>query len=173
MNETREQKYARILRRRHVKDLFASGHTIDEISKALNAAEHVVRRDIAALRRESAKRRPWGDPLSCAASFIEAAEDSLQKVRAAQGEAEPTSTAYVNLVKLEWAMLIKFIEMTAGRQPRVNENREDNHDAENLSNCSTEELIRRGKELGINLDSLVQRGGIADSACGENLEDAA
>ena len=159
MNQRKKTKHARKedtkrrtqdrrrARRRQVRSLLAKGKTIEEIAGELHVGEQTVYRDISALRRAAARRKPWGDPAACAAGFIEAAEAALQKVRAAQQEAEANSTLYHHLVKLEWAMLVKFIEMTGPLGKKKSEGM-DNED-ERYAKRTTEELLLEAKDLGI------------------------
>ena len=139
-------------RRRQVADLLRCGRTIAEIAGELGVQERTVRRDLKELRRAAARRDPWGDPPACAAAFIEDAELALQKVRAAQQpQAKEPNTLYLNLVKLEWAMLVKFIEMTEKLNGTQNEvsNHEDEDDP--YANYSDEELIKEGRRLGVDV----------------------
>ncbi len=143
-------RLARRTRRRTVAGLVAKGRTIGEIARELKTAEDTVCRDLKALRAAAAARRPWDDPAACAAGFIEAAEDALQKVRAAQHEADPASTLYLNLVKLEWTMLIKFIEMTAAPKYAANLTRETDDD-QDFTTLTNEQLLQKGREFGLDV----------------------
>ena len=163
------------LRRRSVSRLLREGRTIEEVMQLLNVPEHVVRRDIKALRAASERREPWAERAACAAAFIEDAEAALQKVRAAQADCDNANT-HMNLVKLEWAMLIKFIELTAGPKALGTATQEKANDE--LSNCTNEELIQRGKELGVDVTAFeraLDAAGEVDeiSADAGDLEEAA
>ena len=149
--EKMDLRKVRLLRRKSVSKLLRDGRTIEEIAQSLGASERTVRRDMRALRAASAKRRPWDDRPACAAAFIEEAEAALQKVRAAQVEADNANT-HMNLVKLEWAMLIKFIELTAGPKAIGAVKQEKSQDDE-FNQCTNEELIQRGRELGVDVGS--------------------
>jgi len=147
-DERINQRKAMVLRRRSVSKLVREGRSVEEIARSLNVPEHVVRRDIRALRAASARHDPWGNRAACAAAFIEDAEAALQKVRAAQADCDNANT-HMNLVKLEWGMLIKFIELTAG--PKALGQNQEKTENDEFTNCSNEELIRRGKELGVDV----------------------
>ena len=136
-------------RRRKVARMLASGKSTREIACDLNVMEDTVRRDIKELRRQAAERRPWQHPTACAAAFIEAAETALQKVRAAQNQSEHDTTIYHNLVKLEWTMLIKFIEMSS--QQATAKTEVQNNENEDLSNYTNEQLLQKARELGIDV----------------------
>lgn len=148
-------------RRREVADDVAAGKTVKKIANELGVTEAMVRRDIKALRRAAAKRDPWGERTGCAATFIEDAEAALQKTRAAQGGVKHDSTIYLNLVKLEWAMLIKFIELT-GQHGKKKSEATDN-EREDESKYSNEELLQKAKELGIDITPFEQALRAAES----------
>jgi len=135
--------------------MLAEGKSIEAAATELKVSEELVRRDIHALRRAAAERDPWGEPAACNAAFIEAAENALQKVRTAQGEVKHDSTAYLNFVKLEWAMLLRFIELTSngGRQGRLatKESEVLSDEDEPLRNYTNDELLQKARELGIDV----------------------
>ena len=155
-------------RRRRVAQLLAGGKTLAEIAAALRSNEATIRRDIRALRRAAAEREPWGDPAGCNAAFIEAAENALQKIRGAQGEVKAGSTAYHNLVKLEWQVLIKFIDMTTRAVKPTSESTlgED----EDLSGYTNEELLQKARELGIDVTGFEQALCPAQPAAGPETQ---
>ncbi len=143
------------VRRRKLTTLLAAGKTAAAAARELNVNENLVRRDIRALRRDAARRKPWADPAACSAAFIEAAEEALQKVREAQREVEHDTTAYHNLVKLEWTMLVKFIDLTAAAaRPGRNfseQNEGINDEDEDISKLTDQQLLRKAGELGIDV----------------------
>jgi len=153
-------------RRKEVARLIAEGRTTNGIAAALGVREEIVRRDINALREAAARRRPWGDPAACSAAFIEAAEDALQKVRTAQRKEDISDTTCHNLVKLEWQMLVKFIEMTSRSTTTRKEVIDDD---ESYSRYTNAELVQKARELGIDVTGF-ERALLAD---GENLDEAA
>ena len=157
----RAEKHTPAQRRRRVADDVAAGKAVREIANELGVTEVTVRRDIKALRRAAAERDPWGERTGCAATFIEAAEAALQKTRAAQSGVKHSSTIYLNLVKLEWAMLIKFIELT-GQYGKKKSEATDN-EREDESKYSNEELLQKAKELGIDVTPFEQALRAAES----------
>lgn len=156
------------VRRKKVAQLVAEGKMTNEITQALGVREEIVRRDINALREAAAKRKPWGNPAACTASFIEAAEDALQKVRTAQLKDKISDTTYHNLVKLEWQMLVKFIEMT-GRSTTTRKEAIDDGEDETYSRYTNAEIIQKARELGIDVTGF-ERALLADE---EDLDEAA
>ena len=155
-------------RRKEVARLVAEGKMTNEIAAALGVREEIVRRDINALREAAARRRPWGDPAACTAAFIEAAEDALQKVRTAQLKDKISDTTYHNLVKLEWQMLVKFIEMTS-RSTTTRKEAIDDEEDESYSRYTNAELIQKARELGIDVTGF-ERALLSDE---EDLDEAA
>ena len=143
------QDIVREKRRRNVASLLRQGRMIHEIASQLKLPEETVRRDINALRLAAAAHKPWDNPAACAAAFVESAEEALQKVRAAQEDAETTSTAYVNLVKLEWTMLVKFIELLSPKRGAARP--EDLDDPDDFTRLSNQQLIAKGRELGVDI----------------------
>lgn len=138
-------------RRQRIAELVSEGETVETIAEQLGTTPAIVRRTLRDLRRRAAERDPWAEPDACHAAFIEAAEAALQKVRKAQQGSDDKSTAHLNLVKLEWAMLVRFIEMTAAlaaTDPTDATHNEATND-ENILTYSNEELLRRARELGI------------------------
>ncbi len=131
--------------------MLAAGNNVGEIAAQLQVAEQTVHRDVKALRKAAGRRDPWEDPAACAAGFIEDAEDALQKVRSAQQAATPKKdqTIYHNLVKLEWTMLVKFIEMTQKQFRTRSEVNDDEEDA--YREYTNEELLQKGRELGVDV----------------------
>jgi len=144
--KSKTQTWTRHPRRAEVRRLTALGQNPHEIAAALGVMEKTVRRDIAAHRAAAKKRDPWADPAACAAAFIEDAEDALQKVRTAQQAADQKKdqTIYHNLVKLEWQMLIKFVQMN---RPRGEPNTAQDDD----KSPSFEELLQEARDLGVDV----------------------
>ncbi len=144
----REQKRSPLERRRLVAELLAAGRTVPDVAQALRTTTATVLRDLGELRRRAADRQLATEPEVCAPLFLEEAVGVVQKVRTEQEEAEKhDSTFYFNLLKLEWAMLIKLVEMT--RPPRTKKAGEPAGLEEDLADCSNEELLAKARELGI------------------------
>jgi len=159
-------------RRRKVREMLAAGHGVAEIAEELGLGEHIIHRDVQALRRAAGRRNPWGDPAACSAGFIEDAENALQKVRSAQEAAVPKKdqTIYHNLVKLEWTMLIKFIEMTQKlSQTRSEVTDDDEEDA--YRDYTNEELLRKARELGVDVTGFERAFRAADALRAEHGAD--
>jgi hypothetical protein len=144
------RRAARLDRRRRIAEAHAAGQTVPEIAAQFRLAERTVRRDLEVLRRAAAERRPWGEPATCRAAFIEAAEGALQKTRAAQHAAKPDSTLRHHYLKLEWTMLVKFIEMTTQLAQAESEGHDHDED-EDWTTYTTDELLAKARELGIDL----------------------
>ena len=148
----RSKSHTAATRRRLVAKLRALGHAVPEIVEALASTPGAVRRDIACLRRQAARRQLAADPAACAPLFLEEAEDVVRKVRQAQsgpGVAND-STLYLNLLKLEWAMLIKLVEITRSEAAARAAEPGDDPFAD-LSKYSNEELLEQGRAMGLDV----------------------
>ena len=133
-------------RRALAAELLAAGHDVDNIARLLRTTPAAIHADLAVLRRLAAERQLATDPGSCAPLFLEDALAVLQKVRAAQHALPETdSTLYLNLLKLEWAMLIKLVEMTTAPAGKGTADSDD----DDLAALSDDELLDRARDLGI------------------------
>jgi predicted transcriptional regulator len=142
-------------RRRKVAAAVAAGRTVDQTADELGVLPRTVRRDRRLLRRASAGRAPWSDPAGCWAGFIEDAEAALQKVRAAQAQLAKQgelNTLRLNLIKLEWTMLVKFIEMLGPRVPKPNKEKENDEAKDEWADYTDEELLDAGRQMGIDVE---------------------
>ena len=164
--DARGERLARALRRREVGKWLEKGETVGEIARRLHAKECVIRRDVRWFQKVALLHDPWGNPLAVRAGFIEAAENALRRVRELMavirkerdgGEADEDgmkSTLYLNLMKLEWTMLIRFIDMLAAEagSARTNKGSEGIDDEErDWTKCSDGEIIEKARELGIDV----------------------
>ena len=122
-----------------------------EIGDMLASTSATVRRDVTLLREGAAGRQLAAAPEACSPLFLEEAEDVVRKVRKAQHElgGNREGAFFLNLLKLEWAMLVKLAEITRAQAPGENENAGDEFG--DLSKCSNEELLEQARELGINV----------------------
>jgi len=110
-----------------------------------------VHRDRADLRREAADRDPWGDAPATVAAFIEDIEAAIAKVRKLQADItdKQSGNLYLNLLKLEFKMLAKCIEL----RMKLPDN-DDGPPENELDELSDDEAIRLANELGIDLDRI-------------------
>ncbi|MFH1730752.1 MAG: hypothetical protein ABIF82_03755 [Planctomycetota bacterium] len=138
-------------RRKLVAALRAVGRSDPEIAEELKSTVKTVRRDIAELRRRAAERQLATNPEACAPLFLEEAESVVRKVREAQHAQglKKDGTFYLNLLKLEWTMLVKLVEMT--RPQAANKSDPANDEDDDLSNCTNQELLQKARELGIDV----------------------
>lgn len=137
-------------RRRLVARLRANGQSVLDIVDALASTPATVWRDLAFLRREAAARQLAAEPEACSPLFLEEAEDVVRKVRQAQHDlADKEGTFYLNLLKLEWAMLVKLAEITRAEADKNDADASD--EFADLSKCSNEELLEQARELGIDV----------------------
>ena len=135
-------------RRELVAGLLAAGRSVHDVARELRTTTDAVCRDRRELRRRAANRQLAAEPEACAPLLLEEAVAVVQKVRTAQTEAEKRdSTFYFNLLKLEWAMLVKLVEMTS--PPRAKKAAEPADAEPDLADCSNEELLAKARELGI------------------------
>lgn len=137
-------------RRRLVAKLRAEGYDVREIVDELASTPATILRDVALLREEATGRQLASEPEACAPLFLEEAEDVVRKVRKAQhtlGDKE--GTFFLNLLKLEWTMLVKLAEITRSQMLKKNEDADDEFG--DLSKCSNEELLEQARELGIDV----------------------
>ncbi|MFH1730707.1 MAG: hypothetical protein ABIF82_03520, partial [Planctomycetota bacterium] len=105
----------------------------------------------AELRRRAAERQLATNPEACAPLFLEEAEGVVRKVRQAQSDenVKKDGTFFLNLLKLEWAMLVKLVEMTRPQAAKKSDPANDEDD--DLSNCTNQELLQKARELGIDV----------------------
>jgi transposase-like protein len=128
-----------------------NGESIEAIAAALGVTAETVHRDVTALRAQAGRRNPWAVPHDCAAAFIEEAQHVLQKVRAVQNELDHDTTAYHNFVKLEWTILVKFIEMN---RKQTESNSEEQEDDNPFTKFSDEEVFDMARKLGLDVAQL-------------------
>lgn len=138
-------------RRKLLAALRAAGRSDAEIAEELKSTVRTVRRDIAELRRLAAERQLATNPEACAPLFLEEAEGVIRKVRQAQnGEnVKKDGTFFLNLLKLEWTMLVKLVEMTRPQAAKRDDPANDEDD--DLSKYTNEELLQKARELGIDV----------------------
>jgi len=138
-------------RRRLAAKLRAEGYSVSEIVNALASTPATIRRDIALLRKDAAGRQLAADPEACAPLFLEEAENVVQKVREAQHDPEVKrdGTFYLNLLKLEWTMLIKLADITRPQARKKDGDADDEFG--DLSKCSNEQLLEQARALGIDV----------------------
>ncbi|MFW6108063.1 MAG: helix-turn-helix domain-containing protein [bacterium] len=147
----RGRSLTRRQRRRKVAELTRAGAPVHEIAAELGVLERTVRRDVHDLRREAAERDPWGDASATTAAFVEDIEAALAKVRKLQSELDDdkktSGNLYLNLMKLEFSMLSKCIEL----RMKLPDREDDGPSEHELDDLSDEEALRIARELGIDL----------------------
>jgi transposase-like protein len=131
------------------------GETLEAIAAALGVMPDTVHHDLKTLRAKAGRRAPWGEPADCEAAFIEEAQHVLQKTRAVQSTLKPDSTAYHNFVKLEWTILVKFIELNRKQTLSQPKEPDDDHPFAQYTN---DELSEMARELGIDPDRVEALG---------------
>jgi len=138
-------------RRKLVAALHAVGRSDPEIAEELRSTAKTIRRDIAELRRRAAEHQLARNPEACAPLFLEEAEGVVQKVRQAQSDdnVKKDGTFFLNLLKLEWTMLVKLVEMTRPQAAKRDDPANDEDD--DLSKYTNEELLQKARELGIDV----------------------
>ena len=137
-------------RRRLVAQLRREGYDVREIVDKLASTSAAIQRDVTLLRKEAAGHQLAAAPERCAPLFLEEAEDVVQKVRKAQHElGEKEGTFFLNLLKLEWTMLVKLAEITRSQPRKQGDDIGDGFGG--LSKCSNEELLEQARELGIDV----------------------
>lgn len=138
-------------RRKLVAALHAAGRSDAEIAEELRSTVRTVRRDIAELRSRAAERQLATNPEACAPLFLEEAEGVVRKVREAQctQDLKKDGTFYLNLLKLEWAMLVKLVEMTRPQAAKKGDPVSDEDD--DLSQYTNDQLLQKARELGIDV----------------------
>ncbi|MFO7898244.1 MAG: hypothetical protein R6V58_04190 [Planctomycetota bacterium] len=138
-------------RRRKVAELTRAGCPVHEIATELGVLERTVHRDVHDLRREAAERDPWGDASATTSAFVEDLEAALAKVRKLQSELDAekkkSGNLYLNLMKLEFSMLTKCIEL----RMKLPDREDDGPSEHELDDLSDEEALRIARELGIDL----------------------
>jgi len=138
-------------RRRLVARLHREGYSVPEIVNELASTLATIRRDGALLRKDAAGRQLAAAPETCSPLFLEEAEDVVRKVRRAQRDLgdNKEGTFFLNLLKLEWTMLVKLAEITRSQARKKNGDAGDEFD--DLSKCSNEELLDQARGLGIDV----------------------
>ena len=134
-----------------VAELHAAGRDPAEIAGELRSTTSAIRRDLAELRRRAADRQLATNPEACTSLFLEEAEAVVRKVRQAQTapDLKKDGTFFLNLLKLEWAMLVKLVEMT--RPQAAKKDSPANDEDDDLSKCTNTELLQKARELGIDV----------------------
>ena len=145
------RKLTRLQRQAKVAELVRAGNSVHEIAEELGVLERTVHRDRAELRREAAERDPWGDAPATVAAFIEDIEAAIAKVRKLQTKItdKQSGNLFINLLKLEFKMLAKCIELRM-KLPDTDDGPPENE----LGELSDDEAIRLANELGIDLDRI-------------------
>ncbi len=160
-------------RRRLVAELRARGRTLGEIAAELRSNARTVSSDIDVLRDRAAAGPLVARPAACAALFSEEAEDVIRKVRALEDAYEGDDrkcTIYLNLLKLEFTMLVKFADLTGGLRTEK-QGATDDEELEDWTKLSDEELINRAKEIGVDTTGF-ERAFAALGATAETERDA-
>ena len=141
-----EKKRSTRERRRAVAGMLAKGKQIPEIARAMGCREQTVRQHVGALRRAARERAmAEGQPREVAwmADLVEDLERVLQKVREAAEDVETDKPNYRELLRLEIRTLGEL--MTIRREVAAARSEDEIPNDE----CSTEELLERARELGI------------------------
>jgi len=144
-------------RRRLVEELRRRGWTPDEVVAALHTLRSAVEGDLRVLRGRAARRQLGARPAACVPFYAEEAESVIQKVRRLQGEVEDRkSPLYRDLLKLEWAMLIKFVETICqlGQKNQEVRSDEDEDKEDDWTKCSYEELREKARDLGVDVEAV-------------------
>ncbi|MFH1731355.1 MAG: LuxR C-terminal-related transcriptional regulator [Planctomycetota bacterium] len=146
-----EKKRERKKRRCAVAGMHAAGRRMIEIARALRCSEQTVRQHVRAIR-EAARRRvvaEWGPGAADTGEFVEAMEETLQKVRAAQGESDPAKANHRGLLQLELTTLREMMDLR--REIAAARLAEGVDEWAGLEHLTNDELLQKARELGIDV----------------------
>ena len=153
------KKRATRKRRQEIARMHASGRTPFQIARLLRCSAETVRQHVTAIR-EAARQRmvsEWGPSAAETGDLIEGIEDALQKVRAAQGDADPAKSTHRGLLQLELKTLREMIDL---RRELAAARTQANADAPGgwggLEHLSNEEMIEQARDLGIDTSAFEQ-----------------